>query len=124
MVINMSINRGDIYLIKCSTGKHSSMINGYRPAIIVQSMENSTLLHVIPLTTSKNRHVNRFHIRIEGHGLTQPSIALIEQLRLIDKDLLIKRIGTLAGTAEMKSIINHLVRYLECGQTWKNASTA
>ena len=109
----MSIKQGDIYLAKCRSGKASHIIRGYRPVVIVRVIDNSTILHAIPLTTNPKKRIDRLHIRIEGHGLAQPSIALIEQVRPIDKGLLGKRIGTIAETEEMNHIVQCLVCYFD-----------
>ena len=109
----MNIKQGDIYLAQCHSGKASHIIRGYRPVIIVRVVDNSTVLHTIPLTTNMKKRTSRLHIRIEGHGLAQPSIALIEQVRLIDRRLLGKRLGTIAGTKEIDHIIQCLVCYFD-----------
>ena len=108
----MNIKCGDIFFAECRAAKDSCATKGYRPVIVIRALENSTLLHVIPLTTSNKRRISQLHIPVTGHGLKHPSIALIEQLRLIDKSLLGKYIGTLSGTPEMEHILKHIVRFL------------
>ena len=107
----MNIQPGDIFLSKCHANEGSSKIKGLRPVVVVRSVENSTLVHVIPLTTNQKRRISRIHVKIEGHGLKKPSIALIEQTRLIDKKLLGKQIGTIANTKQMSNIIYRLICY-------------
>ena len=109
----LNIKQGDIYLARCHSDKDSHIIRGYRPVIIVRVIDNSTILHTVPLTANLRKRINRLHIRIEGHGLAQPSIALIEQVRPIDKSLLGKQLGTIAETDKMNQIIRCLVRYFD-----------
>ena len=108
----MRIKCGDIFFAECSSSEGSSIIKGYRPVIVIRALEGSTVLHVIPLTSRNKRPISQLHVPIVGHGLKHLSVALVEQLRLIDKSLLGKRIGNLSGSAEMERILKHLTSYL------------
>ena len=105
------IRPGELYWVYFGGDSGSCKINGERPAVVVKADPRSSLAHVVPLTTSKKRRLGSLHIRIEGHGLTRPSIALIEQVCLIDKSSLGQRIGTIAGTGEMDRIRRQLASY-------------
>jgi len=108
-----AMTEGDIYVADFGAEQTSTAINGIRPAIVVKCRKNSLLAHVVPLTTSLNKHDNWMHIKIEGHGLKKPSTVLIEQVRLIDKAKLIKHIGTISGSKEMDVILGRLTYFFE-----------
>ena len=107
------IKIGDIYSIDLGGNKTSRIIMGKRPVIVVKAVLNSTLAHVVPLTASEDKLARKTHVIIKGYGLSKPSIALIEQLRLVDKAELGKFIGSLYGTKELDEIFSRLVRFFE-----------
>jgi|GEM_PF-1889546 len=108
-----AMTEGDIYVADFGAEQTSTAINGIRPAIVVKCRRNSLLAHVVPLTTSLNKHDNWMHVKIEGHGLKKPSIALIEQVCLIDKAKLTKYIGTVSGSKEIDIIRGGLTYFFE-----------
>lgn len=74
---------------------------GTRPAIIVSSQNNANhnMLMVVPLTSNQtaSRYPNTISINPTAeNGLTQPSIALVFQLRSISKNRFKRHLGSLS----------------------------
>lgn len=109
----MGIKIGDMYLVNFEGDASSNIIYGRRPALVVKTSNNSPLVHIVPLSTSCRRKINRFHIEIKGYGLDRPSIALIEQVCPLDKTKLGKKIGTITKKDELQHILNCLTHYFE-----------
>jgi mRNA interferase MazF len=96
--MNKIVSYGDIY--KVDFGKHiiGSEQGGIRPAIVVSNNKfnmHSSAMTVVPLTSQmKNSPVHVFINKLEYNiGLEQDSIALIEQIRTIDKKRIVSYIG-------------------------------
>jgi mRNA interferase MazF len=101
--MNQPIQRGEIWLANLNPTQGSEQ-SGIRPVIIFQnnlvSRYSSTTL-AIPLTTNQRRAALPICVAIpqgEG-GLTQDSVALCFQLRVLDKTRLIKKLGQLSASA-------------------------
>ena len=90
--------RGDILLVTLPESDKREE-KGTRPAIAVQADdEQSPMLMVIPLTSSVGASRFAFTVEIqpsELNGLTLPSVAMIFQLRAIDRRRIVKKIGRL-----------------------------
>jgi len=90
------IKRGEIYYINLGDTVGSEQ-DGIRPCIIVQNdIGNlySPTTQVIPLTTqSKKTHLPTHALISSTCGLNADSIALVEQLRTVDKS----RLGAFVG---------------------------
>jgi mRNA interferase MazF len=90
--------RGDILLVALPESDKREE-KGTRPAIAVQADdEQSPMLMVIPLTSSIGASRFAFTVEIqpsELNGLTLPSVAMIFQLRAIDRRRIVKKIGRL-----------------------------
>lgn len=91
------MKRNEIYLINLepSFGSEQGRI---RPCLIVQNnigniYSNTTI--IVPLTTklSKNRFPVHIDIEKKYSGLSKDSCALTNQIKVIDKSRIIKRIG-------------------------------
>jgi mRNA interferase MazF len=100
--MSQRILRGEIWLANLNPTQGSEQ-SGIRPVIIFQndliSRYSSTTL-AIPLTTNQSRASLPICLPIpqgEG-GLTQNSVALCFQMRVLDKTRLIKKLGTLSGS--------------------------
>jgi mRNA interferase MazF len=100
--MNQPIQRGEIRLANLNPTQGSEQ-SGIRPVIIFQnnlvSRYSSTTL-AIPLTTNQRRAALPICVAIpqgEG-GLTQDSVALCFQLRVLDKTRLIKKLGQLSAS--------------------------
>jgi mRNA interferase MazF len=94
-----TLNRGDVWLANLNPTQGSEQA-GIRPIIVFQnnivSQFSSTVI-TIPLTTNQRRaslSICLFIPQGEG-GLTQDSVALCFQLRVLDKTRLIRKLGQL-----------------------------
>ena len=103
------IKRGDIYKADLSPVVGSEQ-GGIRPVVIVQNdMGNrySPTIIVVPITTRLNKKNLPTHTKINNSSLLKESIALMEQIRTIDKSRLIEFIGVL-NESEMNRITEAL----------------
>lgn len=92
--------RGDVYLADLNPSRGSEQA-GIRPVIIVQRdrlAQFTTTSVVIPLTTNLRRANIPGTIVIPSgeSGLTQESVVLCYQIVVIDKERLIRKLGTLS----------------------------
>ena len=107
----MKVARGEIWLANLDPTQGSEQA-GTRPIIIFQentiSKFTSTIV-TIPLTTNLRRAALPTCLLIsnEQGGLSQDSVALCHQLRVLDKTRLIKRLGQLdsVAIADLESIV-------------------
>jgi mRNA interferase MazF len=90
--------RGDILLVGLPDSDKREE-RGNRPAIAVQTeVATSPMLMVVPVTSSLGALRFPFTVKIEPsekNGLTLSSVAMIFQLRAIDRNRLIRKIGEL-----------------------------
>lgn len=92
--MKQSIRRGDIFYAEL-IGRGSQQ-TGLRPVIIYSNNTNnifSPTLNVIPLSAELKELC--VHVLIEGCGLKEPSMALLEQLTTINKTQIKYKIGKL-----------------------------
>ena len=100
----ISLRRGDIVLVdfgQKSTVKGSEQ-HGIRPAAILQNNTGNKFAPttiVVPITKSTTKSKMPTHVHIEKEYLknmtdAHDSIALLEQVRTIDKSRIIKHLGT------------------------------
>ncbi len=92
---------GDIYLVEIPTsGGHEQQ--GVRPAIIVQTSENMDRIPtviIVPFTTQSKASNFPFTFVVEPdstNNLTSISVALVFQLRAVDKKRLKNKLGNLS----------------------------
>lgn len=111
------MNAGDICLVEIPSSEGREQ-QGLRPAIIVQTSENidrvPTIL-VVPFTTQVKAANFPFTFVVEPdstNNLTSTSIALVFQLRAIDKKRLKSRIGSLSSD-DMQILKQHLENILK-----------
>ena len=91
------IKRGEMYYVNLEPVVGSEQ-GGIRPVVIVQNdMGNrySPTIIVVPITTRLNKKNLPTHTKINNSSLLKESIALMEQIRTIDKSRLIEFIGVL-----------------------------
>jgi mRNA interferase MazF len=90
--------RGDILLVGLPESDKREE-KGNRPAIAVQTdIAASLMLMIVPVTSSLGALRFPFTIKIEPseqNGLTLPSVAMVFQLRAIDRKRIIQKIGEL-----------------------------
>ena len=107
--------RGDVMLISlpASGGREQS---GRRPAVAVQTdVAGEPMLMIAPITSNLNAARFAFTVQIEPsaeNGLTQTSIVMVFQMRAIDKNRIIKKIGKLS-TDDMKKVDAEIWRMLK-----------
>jgi mRNA interferase MazF len=95
----MNLKRGDVWLADLNPTQGSEQA-GIRPIIIFQNdlvSRFSTTTITIPLTTNQRRATLPICLLIkEGDGgLTENSVALCFQMRVLDKSRLIRKLGQL-----------------------------
>lgn len=89
------IKRGQVWMANLGTTIGSEQ-GGKRPVLVVQNdigNKYSPTLTVVPLTSKQNKNKLPTHVMINEPYLTEISIALIEQVRTIDKVRLIEFMG-------------------------------
>lgn len=90
--------RGDIFWVRLPSSDQREE-KGKRPAIAVQTDNApSPMLMVVPVTSALAAMRFSFTVRIEPsarNGLTLPSVAMVFQLRAIDRKRIIRKIGEL-----------------------------
>ncbi len=88
---------GEVYYADLKAEGH--LQSGVRPVLIAQNdtgNEFSPLINVIPLTSQTQKKALPIHVKIENSGLKYPSLALVEQMRPIPKELIFgNKIATL-----------------------------
>jgi len=94
MVTGEAVSRGDIYLLSLNPTRGSE-IRKMRPCVVISPNELNAHLRtfiVAPLTTGGHPYPFRVRCRFEdkdGH-------VVLDQLRAVDRDRLMKRLGVLA----------------------------
>lgn len=83
---------------------------GIRPALVIQiDRANVSSPHtiIIPFTTRIRETILPSHVKIPGGvgGLTEDSILLCEQIRVIDKRRLVRRIGNIEEQDVRKVVV-------------------
>lgn len=116
------INRGDIYYANLDSGIGSEQ-QGTRPTIVIQNNTGnkySPTVIVTMLTTSTTKRKLPTHVKIdcERSGLPQNSIAMLEQIRTIDKHRLGEFIGHISNKT-MRKIDKAAIRSLGIKRTNK-----
>ena len=95
--VNTIIRRGDIWIADLRIGTIGSEQGEIRPVVVVQNNignKFSPTVTIVPLT-SRIKKMLPTHVEISDSCLTALSIALVEQIRTIDKSRLIKHMGKL-----------------------------
>ena len=99
----MEIHKGDIVYADLG-GTIGSEQSGFRPVIVIQNdvgNKFSPTIIVAPLTSKMKKQALPTHVDIgERFGLAEHSIALLEQVRTIDR----KRLSDYVGTVDSKTI--------------------
>lgn len=99
------IRRGDIYRADLNPVFGSEQ-GGYRPVLIIQNNRGNQYSPtvIVAAITSRLKHKLPTHVALKGiDGLEKDSVALLEQIRTLDKKRLGNYIGTLDGQ-QMKKI--------------------
>lgn len=101
------VYRGEVYLVDLSEQIGSEQ-GGLRPAIIVQNdtgNKHSPTTIVCPLT-SKKKPTIATHVELtpDDCGIERPSTVMCEQVRVIDKSRLRKKIGEVVNICKLEDI--------------------
>ena len=90
------INRGDIYIANLNPYKGSEQ-GGKRPVIIIQNNVGNHYSPTVIVTAVTSRFFKKralpTHVPLDNEELEKNSLALLEQIRTIDKSRLIRKIG-------------------------------
>lgn len=112
------MRRGDIYLVDLSeqTGCEQS---GIRPAVIVQNEQgniHSPTTIICPLT-SQNKKCMATHVSLttDDATLLKDSTVLCEQIRVIDKSRLKKKLGEIKNREKIEDINKKLMLSIGLG---------
>ena len=111
------MNRGDVYDARLDPVEGSEQ-KGSRPAVIVSRNAintSSPIVVVVPCTTYRaGRRLYPSHVLLKSPdgGLTADSVALAEQIRVMDKGRLLRCRGTLSAAA-MEQLTQALVVTLD-----------
>ena len=107
--------RGDVLLVNLPSSDKREQ-SGRRPAVAVQTdVAGEPMVMAAPITSNLNALRFEFAVKIEPsneNGLTQTSIAMIFQMRAIDKSRIVKLIGKLSA-ADLKKIDAEIWRMLK-----------
>jgi mRNA interferase MazF len=96
MVTDDHVSRGDIYLVELNPTRGSEL-RKTRPCVVVSPDELNAHLRtfiVAPLTTGGHPYPFRVHCRFEG----KDGHVVADQLKTVDRDRLVKRLGRLSET--------------------------
>lgn len=96
---NKTLKRGDIYWARLPKLEDSKIQSGVRPVIITsnqQALKYSPVIQCVPITSSIKREDMPVHVVLENECLYKPSMALVEQEGLIDKNRLLEYVGSLS----------------------------
>lgn len=101
------VHRGEIYLIDLSDQVGSEQ-SGVRPAVVVQNeignMYSPTTI-VCPLTSrSKSMSATHVGLTTEDAGILKDSTVLCEQVRVIDKTRIKKKLGEVKNLKKIEDI--------------------
>ena len=102
----MKVKRGDLFYADLSPVVGSEQ-GGVRPVIVVQNdMGNkySPTIIVVPVTSQLKKSKLPTHVALSGNkfGLSKNSVALLEQLRTIDKRRLRDKLGSFDKSIMLK----------------------
>lgn len=98
----MAVSRGEVWLADLAPTRGTEQ-SGVRPVLIVQTDRanpHSPHTIIVPFTTRLRKKLLPSHVLVptgEG-GLTQDSVALAEQIRVMDLTRLIRKLGDLPAT--------------------------
>jgi mRNA interferase MazF len=112
----MAVKRGEVWRADLSPARGTEQA-GVRPVVIVQTDRanpHSPHTIIVPFTSRIRQKLLPSHVLVpagEG-GLTQDSVALCEQIRVVDTDRLLTRLGDLPA-ARMQEVDNALRAILE-----------
>jgi len=108
--IRRDIRRGDVCWVEIEVKKGSKKQSGVRPVLVIanqKAIDNSPVIQCIPLTTKLKRLDLPTHVVLTSGNLREVTMALTEQLELIDKNELGEKQGSI-NAYDMRKI-NHSI---------------
>lgn len=112
------IYRGDIYLANLNPYKGSEQ-GGKRPVIIIQNDVGNHYSPTVIVTAVTSRFFKKralpTHVPLDNAELEKNSLALLEQIRTIDKSRLIRKIGRVPE--EKMKEINQAIHVMRIAET-------
>jgi mRNA interferase MazF len=109
------IRRADIYWAELPVIEGSQIQAGYRPVVITANKfatEHSPAFQYVPITTQIKRTDLPIHVVLSSGNLYKPSMALVEQVGLIDRHRLREYVGHLS-VADMFKIDMAIIKQLD-----------
>jgi mRNA interferase MazF len=119
MTKDVFLRRGDIWLVNFNPARGSEQ-KGIRPALIIQNdigNEVSPVTIVAALSSVIKTYPINVEIKPAESGLEKDSVVKLNQIRTIDKERLIKRLGRLSSP-KLKEVDSALMLSLGL-QVWK-----
>ncbi len=101
----MKVKSGDIFYARLDPVIGSEQ-SGIRPVIVVQNNignKFSPTIVIIPITSNISKYKLPTHVILENTILNKKSMALVEQIRTLDKSRLIEKI-TVIGKKDLEKI--------------------
>lgn len=98
-----SIHRGEVYLVSLNPTQ-GGKIQKTRPCVVVSPDELNAHLRtfiVAPMTTGKHAYPFRVACRFQGRS----GHVVLDQIRTIDRERLVKRLGRLTPTAVQRTLL-------------------
>ena len=92
MIKNWEYRRGDIYLADLSPFCGSEQ-GGVRPVVVIQNNTGNKHAPTLVVATRKKTKQPTHYLIRNNPALSRPSLVLLEQLRTIDKQRIIKYLG-------------------------------
>ena len=106
-----NVLRGDIYYV--DLGKNiGSEQSGIRPVVIVQNNignKFSPTVLAAPITSRQSKSKLPTHVELNTYdtGLDKDSLALLEQVRVLDKTRLMSKAGSVQSNSNLMTKLNH-----------------
>ena len=103
----MKVKRGDIYLADLSDANGSEQ-GKVRPVVVIQNNRGNkysptTIVACLSSKVYSKHHLPTHYLLPDGLGLKYKSMVMCEQIRVIDKSRLLKKIATV-GRLDMMAI--------------------
>ncbi len=116
--MNNAVRQGDIYLTDLS-GYIGSEQSGMRPALVIQNNignKHSPTTIIVPLTSKRKPSLPTHTLLTpQDCGIREDSIALCEQMRVIDKSRLIKWVGKVENERKLEELNESLMNLIGLG---------
>lgn len=105
------LKKYDICLVRLDLPRKGSHVQGgFRPAVIVSNdvcNRYSPVVTIVPLTSKRKKYIPT-HLNICGFGLNGPGIILCEQITVINRTQVARKIGHIYDRG-VQNAINHAI---------------